>query len=665
VTVGLAAALVAISFVTGGGVDETVASPGNTWTEIVLTLLGVLAVSGGALVRLPGARRYGWVTAGLMALMFALEAASIVWSVAPDSSWLASGQMLAYVAVFAGAIVLARPLARGWATLLGALVLWAVALCAWSLLVKVFPATLAPGNEVGRLQAPLGYWNAIALSAAMGLPCCLWLAARRDGGRRLAALAAPGIALLVAVLVLSSSRSADLAAAVAAGLWLVVVPLRLRAVAMLVLGAAGGAVISAWALIHHALSHNDVSMAAQDHAGHAFGFVILGVLVFTGIGGIALADSMDRARVAARTRGRIGAGALGALGLGVVLAVVAVAASSRGLEGEISHGWQQLTNPQGGSVSASSATRVLQFGSSRPLYWHEALAVGDHNVLKGVGEVGFSVAHLRWATDPTEVMQAHSYVFETYADLGILGLAVTAALLAAWLAATGRAIGPRRRWRDLDPSQRAEHTGLVTLAALVVGFGVQSTLDWTWYFTGLAVPVLIAAGWLAGRGPALDSAASTSDSAGAERVAALDRPGALAVAILLCAAALLGSWMVWRPLHSAHLVNAAENTGSLDDARAAQSADPLSLEPYEVLSALYLDSHRPTLARSELERATRVQPVNPLAWTQLADFLVARRAWRASILPLHNVQVYDTTTDGLAVHNGAEIGKALPHVTGQ
>ena len=42
---------------------------------------------------------------------------------------------------------------------------------------------------------------------------------------------------------------------------------------------------------------------------------------------------------------------------------------------------------------------------------------------------------------------------------------------------------------------------MVALGLIVVGFGIESTLDWTWYFPGVGVPVLLCAGWLAGRGP--------------------------------------------------------------------------------------------------------------------------------------------------------------------
>ena len=50
---------------------------------------------------------------------------------------------------------------------------------------------------------------------------------------------------------------------------------------------------------------------------------------------------------------------------------------------------------------------------------------------------------------------------------------------------------------------------MIALAAIVVAFGLQSTLDWTWFFAGIAVPVLLCAGWLAGRGPLRASPAAT------------------------------------------------------------------------------------------------------------------------------------------------------------
>ena len=110
----------------------------------------------------------------------------------PDWSWFGANQLLSYLTVFAGGgragPARARTLARArWAA-------WRrrSRRCArYSLLAKVFPSTLASANLFGRLQAPFGYWNAIGLSAAMGLAPALWAATRRAGGSSCAASRCP------------------------------------------------------------------------------------------------------------------------------------------------------------------------------------------------------------------------------------------------------------------------------------------------------------------------------------------------------------------------------------------------------------------------------------------------------------------------------------------
>ena len=53
--------------------------------------------------------------------------------------------------------------------------------CGYALLTKVFPESLAEDEIFARLRAPFGYWNAVGLMAALGVPPLLWLAARRSG----------------------------------------------------------------------------------------------------------------------------------------------------------------------------------------------------------------------------------------------------------------------------------------------------------------------------------------------------------------------------------------------------------------------------------------------------------------------------------------------------
>ena len=56
--------------------------------------------------------------------------------------------------------------------------------CAWALATKVFPEALAPDETFARLREPFGYWNAVGLMAALGVPPLLWIAARRTGPPR-------------------------------------------------------------------------------------------------------------------------------------------------------------------------------------------------------------------------------------------------------------------------------------------------------------------------------------------------------------------------------------------------------------------------------------------------------------------------------------------------
>ena len=62
----------------------------------------------------------------------------------------------------------------------------------YALLTKVLPGVLDPDEIYARLREPFGYWNAVGLTAAMGVPGCLWLGARRDGHARAQRARLPG-----------------------------------------------------------------------------------------------------------------------------------------------------------------------------------------------------------------------------------------------------------------------------------------------------------------------------------------------------------------------------------------------------------------------------------------------------------------------------------------
>jgi hypothetical protein len=633
--------------------------------QIALLVFGAACAVALVLVG-PRGRASGVAAVGLFAALAALTYLSIAWSVQPATSWTEANRTLSYLAAFGGAAVLARLAPARWPALTGAVGAVAVIVCGYALLCRVFPGTLDAADTFGRLRVPFDYWNATGLMAALGLPVCVWAGARPVAGRALRALSVPGIAVLVTAMILSGSRGALLAALVGLACWFALAELRLRGLLVLGLGAAGGGVATIWALAHHALTHDNATLAARTAAGHPFGLVLLAVVVLSAIGGLMATVGMDRIAVSAPVRRRIATALIVLVALVPVAAVAGAAASSRGLTGQISHAWNTLTSAS--SSVNNSPGRLGQLGNSRGLYWREGLKVGEHAVVAGVGAGGFDTARTRYSTSPLQVAHAHSYLIETFADLGVIGVAVSLALLAAWALACRRALTVGRR----DQRHASERTGLITLLAVVVIFGVSSLLDWTWFVPGVAVPALVAAGWLAGRGPL-----ETADPrlAGSRSVRALTfTPGRSAGVIGVVVAAMLAAWFVWQPLHSADSFGAAIGAMSrgqvataLNDARAAADSDPVSVEPLWEQSAIYSAMGDQAAARAALVKATSVQPQNPQTWVQLGSYDLQAHRPRAALPELETAQRLDRTsalTGQLIGRARTELLSAAPARTG-
>jgi len=713
--VGLTADLVlGVALATGFGLIVFAATGGtelasNTWVEIALIAIGAGC---GLAVILLGARGRAWgaVTLALFAALAALTYASIAWSVQPANSWVEANRTLSYLAAFGAAVALARLAPSRWPALVWAVGTVAVVTCGYALLAKVFPATLNAGDPLGRLRVPFSYWNATGLMAVLGLPACLWAGARPGVSRWLRGLTVPAIAVLVTVLMLSYSRGALIAGVIGLGCWFVFVPFRLRATLLLALGAIGGAIATAWALAHHAVTHDNATMAARTTQGHEFGVVLLGVVAVMVIAGLTAAYGLERIVVAEPVRRRIGTALIVCLAIVPVVGIAGVAASSRGLTGEISHVWTQLTSPTA-PQPGNNAGRLAELANSRPLYWSEGLKVGEHALLTGVGAGGFDTARTRYSSSSLAVAHAHSYVIETFADFGLIGLALMLALLGAWGVAVGRTfgVGPGRRARAPDDApgtdaaalttsengagtpdlagvangashapfagaslhaagtttapagataptatttaqKAAERAGLITLLATVVIFGISSLIDWTWFVPGVAVPALVCAGWLAGRGP-IDAPVGRARS----RRRLSTHPGVAAAGLGVVAATIAAAWFVWQPLHSQNAFDAAisamsngNSATALADAQSAAAADPVSVEPLWELAEIYSARHDPTAARQELVKAVNAQPSNPEAYEQLGQFDLAQNQPIVALLEFQTAQLLDRSSAPLA-----------------
>ncbi len=484
----------------------------------------------------------GWAVALLLAFA-ALTALSVVWSVQPDDSFKDAGRMLSYCGVFAAAVALARAVPARWPAVLGGIVLAASIVCVYALLTKVFPASLDAGDVYARLRAPYSYWNAIGLTAAMGAIGCMWLGARRTGHALLSALAYPAMGLMLLTLMLAYSRGALVALVLGLALWFCIVPLRLRGAAILIGGAVCAGGVVAWDFSRHALNSDNVALAQRTSAGHQLGVLVVAMLALLTLVGLAFGFWTGRNAPSIVSRRRVGAMLLSLLVVVVLACAGALAASHRGFTGTISHTLHSLTDPHA-PVPSNGPGRLTAVGSVRARYWNEALKVHQAHPALGAGAEGYATARLHYRTETLDVRHAHGYIVQTLADLGLVGLGLTLALLLVWMAAAGRSTHPfNRRWSswstlrgrldragsDGTPGWRRltsadgraapytpERVGMLSMLCLVVVFGIHSIADWTWYVPGNACVVLLCAGWLAGRGP-LGAGARHSAPAGSPR----------------------------------------------------------------------------------------------------------------------------------------------------
>jgi hypothetical protein len=633
-TLGLAGVLCLLTFYASGGLELE----SMTNTEMGLTIASAVLLAGASLtMRLP--QRADGLGPALLLLAFALlSAVSIVWSVQPDGSWRDAGRLLSYTGVFAAAVAMAKIAPRRW-----------LVICGYALLTKSLPDHFVEANKYARLYEPYGYWNALGLTAALGAICCMWLGARRAGHALLSALAFPAMGVLLLTLLLAYSRGALVALVLGLVLWFCLVPLRLRGAAVLICGGVCAGAIAAWDFSTHALSSENVPIAAATSAGHELGALVIAMVVLLAGVGVAVSFATGRRAPAPALRRRAGSALLALLAIGVLAFAGALAQSHRGFSGSISHAYNTLTDTH--AKVPNTPGRLTAIASVRAQYWDEALKVFKAHPALGAGAEGYEVARLRYRTGPLPVKHAHGFIVQTLADLGIVGLLVALALLAAWMAAAGRATHPFNRrwpgwrellvsrrpaWRRLGPGEPSaygpERIGLLSLVCVVVVFGIHSLVDWTWYVPGNAIVALVCAGWLAGRGP-LAAGPATAHAGGPIRQFSRgpSGPGAvrIAIAAAVVIAALLAAWSQWQPQRSEEARNDAlaqvesNPRAALASAHSSVSRDPLSVEALFALAQVQAVEGKAAAARMTLREAVRVQPSNPQTWLTLGRFDLA------------------------------------------
>jgi hypothetical protein len=551
VGIAVAAAVFALSYADGGFAPTTRAYAGiAAWW-----LLGVGAAFGIASAR-SGIDRLALAALGLLVAFDIWILISIRWASDAERAFAQFNQVALYVAVLAIAIVVGR-LVPGQAVVLGvASALSGVAVVA--LVSRCFPSTfgLQPGSTIllplkNRLSFPLGYWNGLGIAVALAYPLLLSIMVSRRS-RVASALAALPLPVLAAVMYLTSSRGAFVAAAVAVVAFVLLAPKRWPVLVALVVGGGAGAVAVAVLIRKTALVNGDVDTPAGVHEGHHAALWIGIACVVTALVWAVLVEAGRRLPSPPRR-----------VGQATAVVIVVLVAAAIVLAHPIAKFDEFKSNAAIANTHGTDTTNHLlaSSGSGRWQFWGAAVSEFRAHPLNGGGAGSWEAWWLQHGSLPGVFTQyAHSLYLEALAELGIVGLLL---LLSAVVVAV---VGAVRSALVLESGE------IAAAAACGIAFFAAAAYDWVWQLAGIAV---VGVGML---GFALGAIPST-------RSRAAGRLGALRPALALVAvAAIVPQYVVLAA--GSHLRNseiafdARDVTRARSEALAAKAIEPWAASPY-------------------------------------------------------------------------------------
>jgi hypothetical protein len=420
------------------------------------------------------------VATGLcLAGLAALAALSILWGSDNGSAYEDVVKTLFYLGVFTVVVLFAvRGDAVSW---LAGLAIGLVAVAVIALGGRFEPSWFGhPDVQIlkelpaaaGRLTYPVGYWNGLAAAMATALTLLAWLAARsRTVAARTAATAAMPAVLLA--MWMTDSRGGLIAAALGIGAMLIFARRRTRILSGLGLGLLAGGIAIVIVEGYDELQHAPLT-AASASQGDKMLAILLVLTALTAvarlvlderIGGLALPERVGRAIAIAAA-------------VAVVVAVVASDPVER---------WNDFKEPPTGHEIADGGISQLRIGGSgRYQFWEQAVNAFASQPVAGVGAAGYTPYWLQHRDIPIPATRAHSLLFETMAELGLIGLALLLGFFGV-AAVTGI-----RRARD-----RLTDGAGGALGVLTVGFA-SSAVDWTWDLPAVFIATVVAAALLSG-----------------------------------------------------------------------------------------------------------------------------------------------------------------------
>jgi hypothetical protein len=565
---------------------------------LAVLMAGVLlALSLWGVLPWPRLDRAGLVCVVLLAALVLWTALSVIWSVAPDRSWDYANRGLVYLAFLAIGLIVGAANRRavqaatvGLAALLAAVMVWALA-------GKVIPSLFPDGARIARLREPIGYWNGLALLAAMALPLGLWLVVRREHHRILRAAAVVGLFLSAVTLLLTYSRGGVVVALVTVAAYIALTPSRVEAIAALVISMPPAIVLAFWAFSEPGLVENLQPYDDRVRAGVFFGvFLVLGAAL---VGAAAYFVTGREERWRPRFRWNLSGPRL-AGGAAAALVVVVLAASGGHPVDWVRDGFSEFTNPASGAGSGPGRLGNVS-SNSRWTWWEEAWKMFEDQPVGGTGAASFAVARRPIRTNTTVAMEPHNLALQFLGETGILGfLLFGGAVVAAGLGIIGMI-------RRLDEPDAAATTAL---AVALLAYLLHVLIDYDWDFVALTAPTLLLLGILlaAGRATRLRFRA----------------PVWAAGAVFFAAAAvfsLTAPWLAARDVAAAYAALDRDEIGqALDEAKSARALNPLAIEPLFATAVAEEARGDDRAALGRYVQAVDLQPKNWRTWYELGRF---------------------------------------------
>jgi hypothetical protein len=595
---GLVAGLSVAALATDdGGFDPT------SWGWSAIALLLVIAVSlalgGRSLAPLE------WAFAAALAALGGWVWLSLVWSSDVSQTVQEGERMLLYVAGAASVLLLGRrSRVEG---LLGSLAAAITGVCAYALDLRLLSPgrgayqVLSTAPQAGfRLARPLGYANALALFAAMGILLALGFALR---GRSLPtrALGSAALVILAPTLYFTYGRGGWLALGAGLAALLALERDRLGAFASTLAFAIAPTVAVVLASRTHALTNEPGSMAAARHDGRLLAVAILVLIAVAAL----VPAGLDRMR----RKISLGPSSRGALFVVMALAVIAVVAAGLarvgGPQTAVRRAYNAFNAPAP-LVKTNESERLLSLsGNNRTEYWRVAWREREDHPWLGGGAGSYQRFWLRHRRNGLPALDAHSLYLETLAELGPLGLVL---LLGALALPLGVVRAARR------------HPLAAAAVATYVAFLLHAAIDWDWEMPAVTVAALVCgvALLLAARGAEAPPLGRTSRTLG------------LVLAALLCVVALGGFVGNQAAASASDALDAAHLRTAATEAKRARRWEPWSPEPWRLLGEAQLQAGRVEQARTSFLRGIRKDRRDWELWLDLA--LVSRGKERQEAL---------------------------------